>query len=112
MELHSRLPYSEKWDQLLNKLIDEGEIIGHSSYTVDFKLQIGVESKGFLIKRQVPIFKIYSVWISNKDSHYARLWKVDGDQLPDNDQRSPLMNTMERLHELEQSLISEKWYEI
>lgn len=112
MNLRNQLPFSEKWDELLNKLMDNGEIVDHCSQTITFKLQIGTKLKGFLIKKEIPVFKEYEVWVSSKEYKYGRLWSLNGDVLPDNDQRSASIGTMERLYELEQSLISEEWYKL
>ena len=99
-------PYSEKWDTLLNKILDEGvpETNQASKCTLDYTLVTGtkdVYSWFGLVKKEVSIIKSYSIWIANKDIYYGRLRRVDGFDVPDILEFSPSKETMLKLYKAE-----------
>lgn len=77
-------PFSEEWDLKLNDIIDRGDIIECSEYTIDF------------IYRDAVI----SVWIENKWYSFGYENSINGGRVPVEMQFRPRFKTMKRLWEV------------
>ncbi len=98
--------FNQKWDTKLNRLLDEGTVVCIKSSTLDIALKSRVVVKPYLyfFRREVQEVTIYSVWLSNKSSHYGELHMIDEESIPVHLQYSPSQETLEKLLALENIL--------
>ena len=105
--------YSEKWDTMLNHILDEGGVTGLSSELITFKVFTGRTNKpwwglGFI---EQPIFKFYKVWIANRETHYGTLFMVDDYEVSTREERAASQETMNKLAKVEDSFLNKNLYD-
>ncbi|MFS9881858.1 hypothetical protein WKV47_25945, partial [Salmonella enterica] len=77
-----QLPFSQEWDDQLNKLLDEGALLFVGQYTATFSTgEHTVE-----------------VWIANHWYSFGNLYRLDGEYVYPSCQHRPRFRTMRRLY--------------
>ena len=115
MKLANNYPYNEKWDKKLNWLMNNSVETLVGKYTITFKVVLSSTKTSLfgsgLFPNYITDYATYKVWTSNKSICYGRLYQYNGIGLSDMITFSPSKTTMERLFELEKSLLSESMYD-
>ena len=105
-------PFSEKWDSLLNLLMDKGKLVCSGNPVATFELPVKVEKKGWF-KSSISVEKaIYQVWVNEscKETHFGTLWKVNDDYNLNIFKAS--QETMDRLDEMLYADRNHRFYEL
>ncbi|XEH50485.1 hypothetical protein NMD75_04235 [Edwardsiella tarda] len=76
-----QLPFSAVWDWRLNEIIEDGDIVGCDSYTIDF----------------CYCGNVISVWIGNRWYAFGKEYRVNGGIVPDSMMFRPTFKTMKKL---------------
>ncbi|ENQ0912862.1 hypothetical protein ACENW9_000836 [Escherichia coli] len=77
-------PFLKEWDDLLNKIIDEGLVVEVTELTIKFNYE-GEE---------------WEVWVGNRWYAYAHLWRKGDRLIQSNEEFRPRFRTMRRLRDL------------
>lgn len=85
-------PFCKEWDELLNSVMDEGEIVDSSECTITFQ---------YAGKR-------YGVWIENQFYSFGHIYYLDGKSVASKYYRRPSLKTMVRLSHISQRITSEE----
>lgn len=80
-------PYNSKWNEILNRIIDNGEVIDITDYTVCFKYKSN----------------LYRIWCGNKYYSYGNIYMVNGLMVSDRNKFRPRFNTMLKLEQIHES---------
>ncbi len=107
IEVLNTLEFSQKWDDKLNRLMNESVDTSVSKYTIEFKLLNSFKKRcwwslGALVT--IKKYDAYRVWVSNEDTHYGYLWKYNDKAMPHYEQYSAKQATLDKLAALEHEL--------
>lgn len=83
-------PFNREWDECLQHILDEGEIVAVSKYIATFSLNDN----------------LFAVWIANRWLAYGALNHVNAWQHPHFNESRPRFRTMYRLHLMVQAWLA------
>ncbi|MCP4486849.1 MAG: hypothetical protein GY820_05950 [Gammaproteobacteria bacterium] len=106
-KVSNTLGFSQKWDDKLNRLMNESVDTSISRYTIEFKLLNSVKKRcwwslGALVT--IKKYDTYYVWVSNEDTHYGFLQRYNDSFIPVYEQYSVKQATLDKLAALEHEL--------
>lgn len=76
--------FCPEWDALLNKIMQQGEVVSSSNCTLTFKYS-GRE---------------YQVWTANEFYSYGHIYRLDSNDVDSENYRRPALKTMITLHRI------------
>ncbi|WP_338659043.1 hypothetical protein [Yersinia intermedia] len=81
--------FCPEWDEILNRILDSGDVIGHRNGVISFKFE----------------GKEIDVWANNRWYSYGNVWRIDEVYIEKPLQKRPRFKTMQRLNKLHTELV-------
>lgn len=109
MILQNTRPYSEKWDKLLNKLLDTHVKVEKTNCVLKFTILTETpKCRWWLLGYNLPVktYDVYEVWIANKYVTYGHLHAKNRHNTPNVHQYSPKADTLRKLCKFECSMVT------
>ncbi len=85
---HYQHDFCPQWDEILNRIIDSGELVGCRDGLVSFKFE----------------GKYIDIWANNKWYSYGNVWRINGVVIEKPLQKRPRFKTMQKLNNLHTEL--------